>query len=194
MDFKVDKKRVNEGDIVEVTWSCPQAESAKITINNGFRSSTSEVEKEGTKKYKLNRSNGKTVISLETVVNGKSVTQTQKIHVKKVREKKQKNGQDGNGYRQTNGGNGQDGSRYRQGEKKYDSYENLSNHPFREKINSWKSRLKYFWQMQSPQKRQSYILISAICIIMIVAPFFPSIVYFGLCTIAFYLLWTIAKR
>ena len=34
------QKNCQEGDIVEVTWECPEAESARITIDNGYRSAS----------------------------------------------------------------------------------------------------------------------------------------------------------
>jgi len=43
MKFKVSRRIVREGDIIEVKWECPEAESAQITIDNGYRSASAVV-------------------------------------------------------------------------------------------------------------------------------------------------------
>ena len=49
MKFKVSRRIVREGDIVEVTWECPEAESARITIDNGYRTASAVVPPSGSK-------------------------------------------------------------------------------------------------------------------------------------------------
>lgn len=169
MKLSVDKKNVTEGDVVEVKWDCPKAESLKITINNGFKAATAEVENKGSKKYKLNRSNGQTVISIEGVENGKTVKKEILIKVKAPKVKKENS-------------------------KKYDQYQRLDRKPIKEKIDALKSKFKYFWQSLPPQKKQAYILLSIIFGIMIISTFYPKIILFGMSILAIYLLWTLMKR
>lgn len=81
MVFKVNKKKVKEGGIVEVKWNCPNASSATISINNGFKTSSLEVSAKGSKKFKLNRSNGETIISLESTINGVTSKESRNVVV-----------------------------------------------------------------------------------------------------------------
>lgn len=179
MDFKADKTRVSEGEIVEVKWNCPKAESVKISINNGFKSATADVEKEGSKKYKLNRSNGQTVITLDALENGKPVKKEIKIKVRAPKPQKEKVYE-----ARPSGDSG----------KKYDQYKRMDRRPFREKWETFKTRLKYFWQSLPPQKKQAYILLFIIFVVMIVSSFYPRIIFFGMSALALYLLWTLMKR
>lgn len=182
MDFYIDKTRVYEGDIVEVKWKCPNAESVKITINNGFKSATADVENQGSKKYKLNRSNGQTVISLDAMENGKPVRKELKIKVRQPKPKKEEKVYEAKVNGSQNSG------------KQYDSYKRVGHSPFREKWDAFKTRLKYFWQALPPQKKQAYILLLIILVIMIVSSFYPKIIFFGMSILSLYLLWTLMKR
>lgn len=175
MDFNVDKTRVSEGDIVEVKWKCPKAESVKITINNGFKSATAEVEKEGSKKYKLNRSNGHTTITLDAVEKGKPVKKELKIKVRQPKPEKPKKEKV---YEA----------------KPYDQYKRMDHKPIKEKWDAFRTRLKYFWQSLPPQKKQAYILLLIIFVVMIVSSFYPRIIFYGMSALALYLLWTLMKR
>lgn len=174
MEFYVDKTKVTEGDIVQVKWKCPKGEGVRITIDNGFKSSSIDVEEKGTKKFRINRSNGQTVISLDATVKGKPVNRKIAIKVKAPKT-------------ETNNG--------------YDSYERLDNNKFKtflnnikEKCKSLKYKFKMFWQSLPPQKKQAYILLLIIFVIMIVSSFYPRIIFYGMTVLSLYLLWTLMKR
>ena len=54
IDLSVDKTKVTEGDVVEMTWSCFAAEKVQLILDNGYKSSTIDVEPSGSKKFRLN--------------------------------------------------------------------------------------------------------------------------------------------
>ncbi len=84
--FKVNKETVTEGEIVEVTWSCLGATSVVLTLDNGFKAVKLDVENSGTKKFRLNRSKGKTkFVFVVTDSNGKSASKTLKVRVKELK-------------------------------------------------------------------------------------------------------------
>jgi|SRR5574344_342376 hypothetical protein len=174
MIFTVNKTRVTEGDVVEIKWKCPKAQNVKLTIDNGFRSSSADVEVEGAKKFKINRSNGQTVISLDALIDGKKINRNLFIKVKQPKVKVD------------------DG---------FDSYKRLDNDRFKNFINSIKSKFKsfqykfkLFWSSLPPQKKQAYILLMIIFGIMIISSFYPRIIFFGMTALSLYLLWTLMKR
>lgn len=82
--MQVNKRKVTEGEIVELHWDFPQAESCRLTIDNGHRSDSQLVDAVANKKFRLNRP-GKTVFIITTTQQGKS-----KNHKVTVRVKKQK--------------------------------------------------------------------------------------------------------
>ena len=47
MTFDIDRRTVTEGDVVEVKWQCDEAESVKLTIDNGYRSTDIPLETSG---------------------------------------------------------------------------------------------------------------------------------------------------
>ncbi len=80
MTFEIDRRCVTEGDVVEITWQCEGAESVTLNINNGFRSTDIPLEISGSKKFRLNRSKGRTHLTLSVVIMGKR--HEKKIHVR----------------------------------------------------------------------------------------------------------------
>lgn len=64
----------------------------------------------------------------------------------------------------------------------------------REKIDKIKLRFRYFWQSQSPQKKQAYVLLSMIFVVMIISSFYPKFVFSGLLTLSLYLFWTLYNK
>ena len=84
MTFRVDRTRITEGDVVEVKWNCPMAESVELTIDNGFKASALPLEGAGTKRFRLNRSKGRTRLTLTARVEGKSYSKTLKVKVDSI--------------------------------------------------------------------------------------------------------------
>ena len=70
MSFSIDRNKVTEGEIIEVSWAERDADTVTLTLDNGTNRSTITVDKEGTKKFRLNRV-GKTTVTLDTTIKGK---------------------------------------------------------------------------------------------------------------------------
>jgi len=84
MTFDIDRRTVTEGDVVEVNWQCVEAESVQLTIDNGFRSTDIPLETSGSKRFRLNRSKGKTHLTITVVIGGKSYHKRIDVRVKKM--------------------------------------------------------------------------------------------------------------
>lgn len=84
MIFEVDRRTVTEGDVVEVTWQCEKADSVSLTLDNGFRKTDIPLEKSGNKRFRLNRSKGRTKLTIAATVAGKTYRKTLAVQVKKM--------------------------------------------------------------------------------------------------------------
>ena len=84
MTFTTDRTTVNEGEIVEVRWDCPGAESVDLTIDNGYKTSVIPLEIGGSKRFRLNRSKGRTRLVLTAHVGGKGFSKAIKVKVKEI--------------------------------------------------------------------------------------------------------------
>lgn len=82
MTFNIDRRSVTEGDIVEINWQCEGAESVTLTIDNGYRTTDIPLEINGTKRFRLNRSKGKTHLILAVIIMGKRYTKKINVRVK----------------------------------------------------------------------------------------------------------------
>jgi len=170
MKLKVDRHRITEGGIVEVRWDCSDLKAVSgttITINNGFRKSIIPVDSSGTKKFRLNRSEGATVISLSAEAGGKNVSRKQRITVRPLKEPS----------------------------KKYDSYTTVRKHPvldfFKKMFDSLSWNTKARWQSIPPQKRHAWIMLGILLICFILSLFWPDTAFYGLGLLTIYLIWTL---
>lgn len=84
MTFEIDRRTVTEGDIVEITWSCEEADSVNLTIDNGYRNTNIPLELTGSKRFRLNRSRGKTHLSLAVIIKGKVYSKKIDVRVKPI--------------------------------------------------------------------------------------------------------------
>lgn len=84
MTFTTDKHTVTEGDIVEVRWDCPGADSAELTIDNGYKTTNLPLELSGSKRFRLHRSKGRTRLIITAKVEGKQYSKTLKVKVKEL--------------------------------------------------------------------------------------------------------------
>lgn len=84
MTFTTDRTTVTEGDIVEVRWDCPGAEGVDLTIDNGYKSSVIPLETSGSKRFRLNRSKGRTRLVLTARVDGKGFSKAIRVKVKEI--------------------------------------------------------------------------------------------------------------
>ena len=84
MTFTTDRTTVTEGEIVEVRWDCPGAESVDLSIDNGYKTSVIPLETSGSKRFRLNRSKGRTRLVLTAHVDGKGFSKAIKVKVKEI--------------------------------------------------------------------------------------------------------------
>lgn len=82
MTFDIDRRSVTEGDVVEITWNCIASEQTDLTINNGYKTTTIQLPAEGSKRFRLNRSKGRTKLTIGVVIDGKRYTKKIKVRVK----------------------------------------------------------------------------------------------------------------
>ena len=81
MTFTTDRTSLTEGEIIEITWDCHEAERVELTIDNGYKATAIALDLTGTKRFRLNRSRGKTKLTLTALVNGHSYSKTIKVKV-----------------------------------------------------------------------------------------------------------------
>lgn len=84
MTFNIDRHSVTEGDIVELSWQCDGAEAVSLTIDNGFKSTDIPLEISGSKRFRLNRSKGRTKLMIHATIGGKRFSKTLRVRVKKI--------------------------------------------------------------------------------------------------------------
>ena len=84
MIFNIDRRTVTEGDVVELTWQCDGAESVTLTIDNGYRSTDIPLEISGSKRFRLNRSKGRTHLTIAVTMAGKVYRKKIDVRVKKM--------------------------------------------------------------------------------------------------------------
>ena len=84
MTFDVDRTVVTEGDVIEIKWNCTGAERVELKIDNGFRATVLPLEENGSKKFRLNRSKGRTALTITAWKSGKHGSKTLKVKVKEM--------------------------------------------------------------------------------------------------------------
>lgn len=82
MIFETDRRTVTEGDVVELSWQCEGAESVTLTIDNGYRSTDIPLAVSGSKRFRLNRSKGRTHLTLAVSLMGKIYRKKISVRVK----------------------------------------------------------------------------------------------------------------
>lgn len=171
IEFKADKQRVTEGDVVELTWSCTNAELVQLTIDNGYKTITQTVEPSGVKKFRLNRSSGKTKLAISATNDGKTYSKSVGVRVKCAKTTKTQND-----YEDYTG---------RNGVKRNGSKNNWAN---------FKTKVKYVWESMTEKKKLAYKVLLSICLVLIVSVFSPEVSNICLLVLVSYLLLTILKR
>jgi hypothetical protein len=129
------------------------------------------VPSSGSKKYKLNRSKGRTRITLSANCHGTPVHREIFIIVRKARSSKAK------------GDN-----------TVYDSYTRMDKPNLQQRFKIFRERLSYAWQYVLAQKKFAYKILLLLLVVMLISAFIPKVTYFGLLAVAAYLLWYIYKK
>ena len=84
LTFEIDRRSVTEGEVVEIRWQCEGAERVHLTIDNGIRVSDIPLENNGTKRFRLNRSKGRTRLTLGATIMGREHRKSHRVRVKKM--------------------------------------------------------------------------------------------------------------
>ncbi|MBO4489453.1 MAG: transglutaminase domain-containing protein [Bacteroidales bacterium] len=83
IQLSIDKPTIYAGEIVEIKWTCEDADSVRLSINNGYKQIDTYVPLSGSKKIRLNRSKGKTRITLTANKDGETISKNEYVKVKK---------------------------------------------------------------------------------------------------------------
>lgn len=170
IDLHVDKTKVTEGDVVELTWSCASAEQVQLTIDNGFKTNTIDVETNGSKKFRLNRSKGKTQIVIGVTNGGKTYYKSVGVRVKKMKATKAEYVND------------------------YSGAKGVKNNGVKNSWENVKSQYKMAWSYMPQDKKLALKILGALALLLIFTAFLPKFSAIGVLIIAGYLFWVLFKR
>ena len=179
MTFSVDRTAVTEGDIVEVRWACPGAESADLTIDNGYKATTLPLAIEGDKRFRLNRSKGRTRLTITAHIGGKAYSKTLRVKVKEMPLT----------HAETVDGRGRPMSRLRQWFQHKQGGNRLG-----QRWRDLRSRQRAAYRTLPPDKQMASRILLILGGVMLLSTFFPTLLYLGLMGVAGYLTWVLLRR
>lgn len=165
--FTTDTDTVTEGDVISIQWSCNPADSVRLIIDNGFKTNTIDVEASGIKRFRLNRSKGKTKLTIIALYNGKEASKTIKVKVKEMEVINAETVNDGHAY---------SGSHSMSWWKKT------------------KMKLLYLWMTLPPTKKIVVIILNFLLVLLVMSLIFPRFLLFGLTMIIIYLTYFLLKK
>lgn len=165
--FTTDTDTVTEGDVISIQWSCNPADSVRLIIDNGFKTNTIDVEASGIKRFRLNRSKGKTKLTIIALYNGKEASKTIKVKVKEMEVINAETVNDGRAY---------SGSHSMSWWKKT------------------KMKLLYLWMTLPPTKKIVVIILNFLLVLLVMSLIFPRFLLFGLTLIIIYLTYFLLKK
>lgn len=165
--FTTDTDTVTEGDVISIQWSCNPADSVRLIIDNGFKTNTIDVEASGIKRFRLNRSKGKTKLTIIALYNGKEASKTIKVKVKEMEVINAETVNDGRAY---------SGSHSMSWWKKT------------------KMKLLYLWMTLPPTKKIVVIILNFLLVLLVMSLIFPRFLLFGLTMIIIYLTYFLLKK
>ena len=165
--FTTDTDTVTEGDVISIQWSCNPADSVRLIIDNGFKKNTIDVEASGIKRFRLNRSKGKTKLTIIALYNGKEASKTIKVKVKEMEVINAETVNDGHAY---------SGSHSMSWWKKT------------------KMKLLYLWMTLPPTKKIVVIILNFLLVLLVMSLIFPRFLLFGLTMIIIYLTYFLLKK
>lgn len=165
--FTTDTDTVTEGDVISIQWSCNPADSVRLIIDNGFKTNTIDVEVSGIKRFRLNRSKGKTKLTIIALYNGKEASKTIKVKVKEMEVINAETVNDGRAY---------SGSHSMSWWKKT------------------KMKLLYLWMTLPPTKKIVVIILNFLLVLLVMSLIFPRFLLFGLTMIIIYLTYFLLKK
>ena len=169
MTFKTDRTSLIEGEVITVEWDCLEAERVELSIDNGFKATVVPLEKSGTKRFRLNRSKGRTRLTITAWVNGKSYSKTIKVKVNEMPTTRTETVGDDYAQRPPQGG-----------------------------IRGWwqstMARYRASWQMMPPTKQLASRILTIIAVSLLLSLLFPRLIVLGMMVVVGYLLWVVLKK
>lgn len=182
MKLRADKKTVNEGDNVLISWDCKGTSDTKLTIDNGYSKTVLDVESVGSQKFiASNASFGKMTIRVHGLKDGKRESETIEIKVKSSNKQEEV----------------KTGTNYSTHDSKWNAY-GAQPKNFWQKVqygfNNFKNRISYTWSVLSEKKKLANIILLMLCITMILCSFVPKLMPFCILAIVIYLFWVINKK
>lgn len=171
IELSVDKSKVTEGEIVEITWSCPlSAQSVYLTLDNGYKKNSVPVELSGNKKFRLNRSKGRTHLVIEAMIDGKKVYNSVTVRVKKMKTMKADEVYD------------------------YTGAKGVRKNGLRNTWENYKAKVKTMWKYMPDNKRLALKILLGLNLVMLLTAIWPKFLIFGFLLLIGYLCWIIMKR
>lgn len=169
MTFKTDRTALVEGEVITVEWDCLEAERVELSIDNGFKASVVPLERKGTKRFRLNRSKGRTRLTITAWVNGKSYSKTIKVKVSEMPTTRTETVGDDYAQRPPKAG-------------------------LAAKWQELKMRWQMAWQAMTPDKRLASTVLIIIAATLLLCIVVPRLLVFGLLAVVGYLVWYIRKK
>lgn len=169
MTFKTDRTSLVEGEIITVEWDCLDAERVELSIDNGYKASIVPLEKAGNKRFRLNRSKGRTRLTITAWVDGKSYSKTIKVRVREMPTT----------HAETIG----------------DDY--ATRPPKKGLAAKWQElsmRWQMSWQAMTPVKKLATRLLAIIAVMLLLSLVAPRLFFLGLMVLVGYLLWIVLKK
>lgn len=170
IDLSVDKTKVTEGDVVEMTWSCSAAEKVQLILDNGYKSSTIDVEPSGSKKFRLYRSKGKTHLVICVTNSGKQYYNSVCVRVQKMKATKAEEVHD------------------------YTGTKGVHKNGLRTSLENAKAKIKMAWGYIPESKRLAVKVLAILTVIMILTAIWPRLISFSFFVLIAYLCWIIWKK
>ncbi len=166
MTFTTDRTSLTEGEIIEITWDCHEAERVVLTIDNGFKTTAIPLDLTGTKRFRLNRSRGKTKLTLTATVNGHDYSKTIKVRVAEMPTVDAETVDD----------KGRTVSK--------------ANQWLQDLGRRWRTS----WQAMTPQKQLAVKVLTALAVLMLFSRLLPALFFFGLIAIMIWMVVIITRR
>lgn len=169
MTFTTDRTSLTEGDVITVTWDCHEAERVELTIDNGYKATAIPLDLSGEKRFRLNRSKGKTKLTITAWVGGKNYSKTIKVKVNELRATR--------------------------AETVGDDY---ASRPPKKGLAAWwqevTMRWNMAWQAMTPTKKLATRVLLVIAAILLLWPLLRWILPLGLLALCGYFAWFIWKK
>ncbi len=166
MTFTTDRTSLTEGEIIEITWDCHEAERVELTIDNGFKTTAIPLDLTGTKRFRLNRSRGKTKLTLTATVNGHDYSKTIKVRVAEMPTT--------------------------QAETVDDKGRTVS--AGRQRMQAFGRRWRTTWQGMTPVKQLAVKVLVALAVLMLFSRLLPALFFLGLIAIMIWMVFIITRN